>query len=30
MLGALAARKASKEELAELRRFLDEYEEGMR
>ena len=28
MLGALSARKASKEELAELRRLLDEYEEG--
>ncbi|HWC97693.1 MAG TPA: BlaI/MecI/CopY family transcriptional regulator [Candidatus Sulfopaludibacter sp.] len=28
LLGALASRKASKEELAELRRFLDEYEKG--
>jgi predicted transcriptional regulator len=28
MLGALAAKKASKAELAELRRLLDEYEEG--
>jgi BlaI family transcriptional regulator, penicillinase repressor len=29
MLGALSARKASKEELSELRRLLDEYERGM-
>jgi predicted transcriptional regulator len=28
MLGALSARKASKEELAELRRFLEEYEKS--
>jgi BlaI family transcriptional regulator, penicillinase repressor len=28
LLGALSSRKASKEELAELRRFLDEYERG--
>jgi|SRR5215471_916362 len=28
MMGALAAKKASKAELAELRRLLDEYEEG--
>jgi predicted transcriptional regulator len=28
MLGALAARKASKKELAEIRRLLDEFEEG--
>jgi predicted transcriptional regulator len=28
MLGALSAKKASKEDLAELRRLLDEYEEG--
>lgn len=28
LLGALTSRKASKEELAELRRFLDEYERG--
>src|SRR5450432_1232204 len=28
MLGALSARKASKEELSELRRLLDEYERG--
>jgi len=28
MVGALAARKASKEELAEIRRLLDEFEEG--
>jgi predicted transcriptional regulator len=28
MLGALSAKKASKAELAELRRLLDEYEEG--
>ena len=28
MLGALSAKKASKVELAELRRLLDEYEEG--
>src|SRR5438094_4085197 len=28
MLGALSARKASKVELAELRRLLDEYEKG--
>jgi BlaI family penicillinase repressor len=30
MLGALSARKASKTELAELRRMLDEYEEESR
>ena len=30
MLGALSARKASKEELAELRKLLDEYEKGAR
>ncbi len=30
VLGALAARKAGKKELAELRRLLDEYEKGMR
>jgi predicted transcriptional regulator len=30
MLGALSARKASKDELAELRRLLDEYEKGTR
>ena len=29
MMGALSARKASKEELSELRRLLDEYERGM-
>ncbi|HTP35102.1 MAG TPA: BlaI/MecI/CopY family transcriptional regulator [Candidatus Acidoferrales bacterium] len=28
VLGALAAKRATKEELAELRRLLDEYEEG--
>jgi BlaI family penicillinase repressor len=28
LLGALSSRKASKEEVAELRRFLDEYERG--
>jgi predicted transcriptional regulator len=28
LLGALSSRKASPEELAELRRFLDEYEKG--
>jgi len=28
MLGALAARKTSKEELAEMRKLLDEYERG--
>jgi predicted transcriptional regulator len=28
LLGALSSRKASPEELAELRRFLDEYERG--
>src|SRR5579863_3840692 len=28
LLGALSSRRASKEELAELRRFLDEYERG--
>ena len=28
MLGALSARKASKKELAELRKFLDDYEKG--
>ena len=30
MMGALSARKASKAELAELRRLLDEYEKGAR
>jgi predicted transcriptional regulator len=30
ILGALSARVASKEELAELRKFLDEYEKGTR
>ena len=30
LLGALSARKASKKELAELRRLLDEYEKGTR
>jgi len=30
LLGALSARKASKDELAELRRLLDEYERGTR
>ncbi len=30
VLGALAARKAGKRELAELRKLLDEYEKGMR
>ena len=30
MLGALSARKASKEELAELRQLLDEFEKGAR
>jgi len=30
MLGALSSHKVSKEELAELRKFLDEYEEGKR
>jgi BlaI family penicillinase repressor len=30
LLGALAARKASKKELDELRRLLDEYEKGTR
>ena len=30
LLGALSSRQASKEELAELRRFLDEYERGNR
>src|SRR5580658_4523239 len=28
MMGALSARKASKEELAELRKLLDDYEKG--
>ena len=28
LLGALSSRKASREELAELRRFLDDYERG--
>ena len=28
LMGALSARRASKEELAELRKFLDEYEKG--
>jgi predicted transcriptional regulator len=30
MMGALAARKTSKEELAELRKLLDAYEKGAR
>jgi BlaI family penicillinase repressor len=30
MVGALSARKSSKEELSELRRLLDEYEKGTR
>jgi len=30
MIGALSARKATKEELAELRKLLDEYEKGKR
>ncbi len=30
VLGALSARKASKRELAEVRRMLDEYERGLR
>jgi BlaI family penicillinase repressor len=30
LLGALSARKASKKDLAELRRLLDEYEKGTR
>ncbi|HTX35502.1 MAG TPA: BlaI/MecI/CopY family transcriptional regulator [Bryobacteraceae bacterium] len=30
MMGALSARKASKEELSELRRLLEEYEKGTR
>jgi BlaI family transcriptional regulator, penicillinase repressor len=30
MIGALSARKATKEELAELRNLLDEYEKGKR
>jgi predicted transcriptional regulator len=30
MIGALSARKASKEELEELRKLLDEYEKGKR
>ena len=30
MMGALSARKASKSELAELRKLLDEYEKGTR
>ena len=30
MMGALSARKASKEELAELRKLLEEYEKGTR
>ncbi len=30
MVGALSARKASREELSELRRLLDEYEKGTR
>jgi predicted transcriptional regulator len=29
LLGALSSRKASKEELADVRKFLDEYEKGM-
>jgi BlaI family penicillinase repressor len=30
LIGALSARKATKEELSELRRLLDEYEKGAR
>jgi predicted transcriptional regulator len=30
LLGALSARKASKEELSEMRRLIEEYEEGTR
>lgn len=30
VMGALSARKASRRELAEIRRMLDEYEKGMR
>jgi BlaI family transcriptional regulator, penicillinase repressor len=30
MMGALSARKASREELSELRRLLEEYEKGAR
>jgi hypothetical protein len=30
MMGALSARKVSKEELAELRKLLDEHEKGSR
>ena len=30
LLGALSSRKASREELAELRKFLEEYEKGTR
>ena len=30
MMGALSSRKASKEELSELRKLLDEYEKGTR
>jgi len=30
MMGALAARKTSRKELADLRRLLDEYEKGKR
>ncbi|HLK65508.1 MAG TPA: BlaI/MecI/CopY family transcriptional regulator [Bryobacteraceae bacterium] len=30
MLGALSSRKVSREELAELRKFLDEYDKGAR
>jgi BlaI family transcriptional regulator, penicillinase repressor len=30
LVGALAARKASRKELAEVRRLLDEYEKGLR
>jgi predicted transcriptional regulator len=30
IIGALSARKATKEELAELRKLLDEYEKGKR
>jgi hypothetical protein len=30
MMGALSARKASKKEIAELRRMLDEYQQGAR
>jgi len=30
LIGALSARKATKEELAELRNLLDDYEKGKR